>query len=110
MVTAVLFVGYVALVVAGLMGASWVPRVAVPTLGALKAPAAGPVARLGVAASGLPVTIPPPLTSVPGHAVTGTAAPVTAPAGTLPGATPTTRSSPPGSGPPLAPPGQTKRR
>jgi hypothetical protein len=111
MVAGVLFLGLLALITAGLMGASWVPRV-VPRLGGLTAPTpralvgAGPSSSLPLPNPGTPTSRVLPSTGPgagTGAATGANTSPTTSPFGTAPPATTQTRT-----GPSATAPGQAK--
>jgi hypothetical protein len=106
----VLFVAYLALVIAGLMGASFVDKIGVPRLGRLdrepsEASTDPPVLPNGALVT---TTAPPPTAEPPAQTATTAAlvASATAPPTTPTTAVPTTPTS---HGPPVEPPGQGRR-
>jgi hypothetical protein len=116
MAIGVVFAGYCMLVIAGLMGASWVPHIGVPSLGGVDRSGANTGKLRGaplVPVVSTPITNVSATTAVT-RGTSHTTAPTLVVTTTSPPTSSTTRPSPPtstpgkGNGPPSSTPGQSK--
>jgi hypothetical protein len=107
-----LFIGYFTLVIAGLMGASWVPHVGVPRLGGIDRSGANTRELRGaplVPVVSTPTTSAPSATVAPAPSRGNPPTTITLPTTSAPGPPTSTPGSGKGNGPPSSPPGQSKR-